>query len=870
MFIFNNFWVLTFFATLTFILSVSAETCKPQINRVFDLRKTLFCNYDTSLIAKRDKNKNATKINVGFTFNYFDFNQWDNTVTIAHWLVLRWTDDHLTWNPDLFDGIKEINVNVDELWMPDLTIYNPSGMYNSEITHPSINCDLQHTGFIVCVIPNSYYTLCKSNHLNFPYDEHECTLRFGSLLYTKKNVEFKIPKMQGYLGTLNNKNLEWKVINATGKIKERHIDLNDTMQEIAYTFRFARHATVLEATLIVPMLVLIVFTILPFFLSPIENERFTLIIFNIFAHITIFYQIPWTIPHSGDTTPLIVSFYRDSLIISILVLFESAIVCWFDKKSTQIPDSLAPLFQIILQHKNWILLTVPGEKHVESEEESENVTSNGVDESDLKTESLDGPIHVTIPIKPSSGAQDWHILRLFLDRLFICIILFLYIILFITHVPSHFLIIFKNGCWGYMHECDKKSEPETGYKSFIRKLGQKLMCNYDYSEKPGEKEETVIINATMLVNSLDVYFQKEIKPQISVHNRLYLEWFDKRLEWDPKDFDGIDILPVHTSNIWAPEISLANGLNSDDHSVLYSSVCRLTYSGKVQCLYPNTFTSLCVPAYENWPLNTEVCELLIGAWIMHSDAEHIRFRFIERGSDFSQYHPHNEWDLESVSSSFLPESEYYDANETYHLKGMPYLDYIFTLRHHSAMFATLIIAPVIVLITMNLVGVLLDPSSLKRIALIMANILIHIEYLKEISYHTNASGTSCPLIVIFYRSSMILSVINLIVTLIIMKLFKANMSDPTGVSNMFKFIVDNEIVNLITLDEIEIKDNKSYNQNKEIINKNTQTWIQLGKLLNVLLFWTLFVAYIVLVIRFVPSTSYSKPSQKLFNYYGSD
>ena len=42
----------------------------------------------------------------------------------SHYLGQYWTDEHLTWNPDDFGGLKVIRIFANRIWIPDLILYN--------------------------------------------------------------------------------------------------------------------------------------------------------------------------------------------------------------------------------------------------------------------------------------------------------------------------------------------------------------------------------------------------------------------------------------------------------------------------------------------------------------------------------------------------------------------------------------------------------------------------------------------------------------------------------------------------------------------------------------------------------------------------
>ena len=67
------------------------------------------------------------------------------------WLSLGWTDEHLTWVPINYGGITELRVNVDQLWKPDVTVYNGADIYENMKRRAKTQAILYSTGKILWI-----------------------------------------------------------------------------------------------------------------------------------------------------------------------------------------------------------------------------------------------------------------------------------------------------------------------------------------------------------------------------------------------------------------------------------------------------------------------------------------------------------------------------------------------------------------------------------------------------------------------------------------------------------------------------------------------------------------------------------------------
>lgn len=55
-------------------------------------------------------------------------NNVDGIFSVNLWLNQRWNDMRLRWDPDEYNGIEYMNIRPENLWLPDLTVYNAADM----------------------------------------------------------------------------------------------------------------------------------------------------------------------------------------------------------------------------------------------------------------------------------------------------------------------------------------------------------------------------------------------------------------------------------------------------------------------------------------------------------------------------------------------------------------------------------------------------------------------------------------------------------------------------------------------------------------------------------------------------------------------
>ena len=92
------------------------------------------------------------------------------------WLRLAWKDDRLRWDPDEYSNITEIRVKPSSIWVPDLTLYNPSDgkhQYSEEINN-QVKARVYHNGIVTWVPLVLYSVTCPMALRYFPFDIQVC------------------------------------------------------------------------------------------------------------------------------------------------------------------------------------------------------------------------------------------------------------------------------------------------------------------------------------------------------------------------------------------------------------------------------------------------------------------------------------------------------------------------------------------------------------------------------------------------------------------------------------------------------------------------------------------------------------------------
>ncbi|XP_045216595.2 acetylcholine receptor subunit alpha-like 1 [Mercenaria mercenaria] len=249
------------------------------------------------------------------------------------WLRHEWEDQRLRWNPQEFGGIEMTYVPSDELWRPDILLYNNAdGDYVvTMLTKAKVN----YTGLIVWEPPAIYKTYCPIDVEFFPFDQQECFMKFGVWTYDGHEVDLqhvweKQGVMQGNQMVIPKgvdlcdyyQNIEWDIINVTARRKEKFYPCcPEPYPDITFNITIRRRTLFYTINLIMPCIAISCLTVLVFYLPSDSGEKITLSI-SILLALTVFFLLLSDInPPTSIVIPLIGKYLLFTMIVVTMSIF---------------------------------------------------------------------------------------------------------------------------------------------------------------------------------------------------------------------------------------------------------------------------------------------------------------------------------------------------------------------------------------------------------------------------------------------------------------------------------------------------------------------------------------------------------------------
>ncbi len=165
-------------------------------------------------------------------------------------------------------------------------------------------------------------------------------------------------------------------------------------------------------------------------------------------------------------------------------------------------------------------------------------------------------------------------------------------------------------------------------------LRQDLFVNYNKKTRPvSDTTDTINLLYGLNIEGLISFDQKAEKINLNILTTLI--WEDQYLQWDQdSNPEYPDYLIVSNSKIWEPDLELYNS-GSQPQIFETSGTSKLYSNGLVIYNRPTSYTFSCKLALQEFPFDTQICEMTFGSWKYPKATLNLRpFRYTELYNSF--------------------------------------------------------------------------------------------------------------------------------------------------------------------------------------------------------------------------------------------
>ncbi|XP_012628527.3 neuronal acetylcholine receptor subunit alpha-4 [Microcebus murinus] len=254
-----------------------------------------------------------------------DVDEKNQMMTTNVWVKQEWHDYKLRWDPADYENVTSIRIPSELIWRPDIVLYNNADG-DFAVTHLT-KAHLFHDGRVQWTPPAIYKSSCSIDVTFFPFDQQNCTMKFGSWTYDKAKID--LVNMHSRVEQLDFwESGEWVIVEAVGTYNTRKYECcAEVYPDITYAFVIRRLPLFYTVNLIIPCLLISCLTVLVFYLPSDCGEKVTLCI-SVLLSLTVFLLlITEIIPSTSLVIPLIgeyllftMIFVTLSIVITVFVL----------------------------------------------------------------------------------------------------------------------------------------------------------------------------------------------------------------------------------------------------------------------------------------------------------------------------------------------------------------------------------------------------------------------------------------------------------------------------------------------------------------------------------------------------------------------
>ncbi|XP_020909659.1 neuronal acetylcholine receptor subunit alpha-10 [Exaiptasia diaphana] len=301
-----------------------------------------FLNKSNNRVRSIPISSNNKSVIVEFGYvviNIVEVNAKAQFIRMYGWVSQRWNNSRLTWNPADFGGVDEIAVRPNEVWVPDILLYNNidhqdrhaggRNSYKTDVVVKSTGENFWHN-------PSLFKLVCQISVIYFPLDEQNCTLKFGS--WTQDNSRLQLRPMPiKFPSTYYTENGEWTVTKMwMCRKRKKYQCCQRKFDHIEFFIKMRRNASDYLINLIIPCCLISSMIFLGFILPPESGERIGLSITVLLA-MTVFQQLTSEIMPSYDFPILGQYYFAIVLEISTSIVATTLILNFYHRTHRQMP-----------------------------------------------------------------------------------------------------------------------------------------------------------------------------------------------------------------------------------------------------------------------------------------------------------------------------------------------------------------------------------------------------------------------------------------------------------------------------------------------------------------------------------------------------
>ncbi|CAB3398167.1 unnamed protein product [Caenorhabditis bovis] len=325
--------------------------------------------YDTRVRPITDHRK-SLKVHISISlYQIIEVDEPSQNIMLNVWMIQRWRDEYLDWDPREYGMINATILPFDQLWIPDTYLYNSVKMSRDE-TERYMNIQVTSNFWkgekgaeLNFLYPAIYTITCRLNVRFFPYDRQNCTLTISSWTNSKSALDYYADpevSMQSFIP-----NEEWQVKSfKIHRHEYKYACCPEPWVILQASLVIQRKPLYYLVNLIIPTSIITIVAITGFFTPASTDddrtEKINLGITTLLAMSILMLMVSDQMPTTSEFVPLIAWFYLSIIIIVSIGTFLTSVVLSVQGRrqyEKNPPFIIRYIFFVILPHI--LLLSVP-------------------------------------------------------------------------------------------------------------------------------------------------------------------------------------------------------------------------------------------------------------------------------------------------------------------------------------------------------------------------------------------------------------------------------------------------------------------------------------------------------------------------------
>ncbi|CAD5118373.1 DgyrCDS7085 [Dimorphilus gyrociliatus] len=247
------------------------ESSNFSLSKEKELIKWLLSNYEkTGKLGRPVVNTSETvKVSYGLALiQILDLDEKNQVLTTNVWSRYTWTDAFLKWDPTKFENVEQVRIPIDEIWTPDIVLYNYADTRLKE--HRDALAVIQYTGSVLWIPRSIFKSTCPIDITHFPFDIQNCSLKFGSWTYDGWKLDLDFYDNKDSIDTNDYvESNEWKLLGFPArKHTKKYPCCEEPYPDLTFYIRVKRKSAFYNYILILPCVLLSSLTLVIFWLPP--------------------------------------------------------------------------------------------------------------------------------------------------------------------------------------------------------------------------------------------------------------------------------------------------------------------------------------------------------------------------------------------------------------------------------------------------------------------------------------------------------------------------------------------------------------------------------------------------------------------------